>query len=318
MTLFFTVVTTNYLPYAVSLLDSAKLYHPEFEYCICLADYLSNDQIATNDLIKKYPILQLHELGTEEFDFITQNYNPMQLANCSKVLFARHFLNQKHIDQVIFCDSDTYFFGKLPATTLDNDAIVISPHFTHPPNIDMKRQELEVLNAGLYNGGYFKLNKSAETDSYIDWLRERSVKECIYDFKRGFYGEQLWLNLVPLYFKNVFIETNAGINVAYWNLHERQISEKDGTFFVNETTPLCFFHYSGWDYNNPIEISKWSLFTAEVRPDLKQILARYHTALKQNEYEHYIDIKNYYTSRNKTQKKSFFKNLKSKLFKAKA
>ncbi|WP_293788904.1 hypothetical protein [uncultured Pedobacter sp.] len=317
MTLFFTVVTTNYLPFAVSLLDSAKLFHPEFEFYICLADYLTNEEIASDDLMQKYPIIQLHELGVEEFDFITQNYNPMQLANCSKVLFAKHFLDQGHIDQVIFCDSDTYFFGKLPSSTINNEDIVITPHFTRPPDINMKRQELEVLNAGLYNGGFFRLKKSEETFSYISWLRERSVKECIYDFKRGFYGEQLWLNLVPLYFKNVFIENNRGMNVAYWNLHERNISSHDGKFFVNDTIPLCFFHYSGWDYYNPSEISKWALFTKEMRPDLKALLKRYASSLKQNGYEHYIDRINYYTSKNNTNKKSFFSTLKNKYFNSK-
>jgi len=315
MTIFFTVVTTNYLPFAVSLLDSAKHFHPEFEFCICLADYLTNEEIASNDLMQRYPIIQLHELGVEEFDFITQNYNPMQLANCSKVLFAKHFLEQQQIDQVIFCDSDTYFFGKLPFSTTNEGEIVISPHFTHPPSVDMKRQELEVLNAGLYNGGFFKLKKSPETNNYIAWLRERSVKECIYDFKRGFYGEQLWLNLVPLYFKNVAIEDNVGINVAYWNLHERNISWRDGTFFVNDNVPLCFFHYSGWDYNNPSEISKWALFTSKMRPDIKPLLLKYHVALQANEYEHYINRINYYTSKNNLNKKSFFSTLKNKYFK---
>jgi len=314
MTLFFTVVTTNYLPFAVSLLDSAKLFHPEFEFCICLADYLTNEEIASNDLMQKYPIVQLHEMGFEEFDFIIQNYNPMQLANCSKVLFAKHFLDQEHINQVIFCDSDTYFFGKLPSSTINNGDILITPHFTHPPDIDMKRQELEVLNAGLYNGGFFKLKKSAETDSYISWLRERSVKECIYDFKRGFYGEQLWLNLVPLYFKNVFIENSQGMNVAYWNLHEREISEVNGTFLINNVTPLSFFHYSGWDYFAPEEISKWALFTSEMRPDLKPLLIKYHAVLQANQYEHYINKPNYYTSKNNLNKKSFFNTLKLKFF----
>ena len=151
MTLFFTVATTNYLPFAVSLLDSAKRYHPDFEFCICLTDYITDDEIERNDLMNKYPIVQLHELGVDEFDFITQNYNPMQLANCSKVLFAKYFLEQNHINQVIFCDSDTFFFGPLPKSTVNDHEIILSPHFTQPPNIEMKRQELEVLNAGLYN-----------------------------------------------------------------------------------------------------------------------------------------------------------------------
>lgn len=315
MTLFFTVATTNYLPFAVSLLDSAKKYHPDFEFCICLADYITDDEIERNDLMNKYPIIQLHELGVDEFDFITQNYNPMQLANCSKVLFAKYFLEQDHINQVIFCDSDTFFFGPLPKSTVNDHEIILSPHFTQPPSIDMKRQELEVLNAGLYNGGFFKLRKSSQTFKYIAWLRERSVKDCIYDFKRGYYGEQLWLNLVPLYFKDTFIERNEGVNVAYWNLHEREISEVNGSFFVNNITPLSFFHYSGWDYFAPEEISKWALFTSEMRPEIKPLLLKYHAALRANEYEHYINKPNYYTSKNNLNKKSFFSTLKKKYFK---
>jgi hypothetical protein len=315
MTLFFTVATTNYLPFAVSLLDSAKRYHPDFEFRICLTDYITDDEIERNDLMNKYPIVQLHELGVDEFDFITQNYNPMQLAKCSKVLFAKYFLEQDHINQVIFCDSDTFFFGPLPKSTVNDHEIILSPHFTQPPNIEMKRQELEVLNAGLYNGGFFKLRKSPQTFKYIAWLRERSVKECIYDFKRGYYGEQLWLNLVPLYFKDTFIERNEGVNVAYWNLHEREISEVNGSFFVNNTTPLSFFHYSGWDYFAPEEISKWALFTSEMRPEIKPLLLKYHATLQANEYEHYINKPNYYTSKNNLNKKSFFSTLKKKYFK---
>ncbi|WP_316792787.1 glycosyltransferase [Pedobacter frigoris] len=315
MTLFFTIVTANYLPFAVSLLDSAKVHHPEFEFCICLTDYVSSELLAQNELMKKYPVLQLHEIKAEEFDFITTNYNPMQLANSSKILFASYFLNEKEFDQVIFADSDMLFFNRLPDSIINSGDILFTPHFTSPPPLEMKRQELEVLNAGLLNGGFFILRRSEDTNKFITWLRERSVKDCVYDFSRGIYGEQLWLNLIPLYFNNVSVETNKGLNVAYWNLHERIISEDNGTFFVNETTPLYFFHYSGWDYNDPLNISKWGLITTEMRPDIKPLLISYREALKKNQYEAYINMPNYYTANNNSKKKSFFRRLKNKLTK---
>lgn len=317
MTLFFTIVTANYLPFAVSLLDSAKTHHPEFEFCICLTDYISPEVIVQNELMKKYPILQLHEIKAEEFEFITVNYNPMQLANSSKILFANYFLNEKKFDQVIFADSDMLFFNRLPVNVINGNNNVFTPHFTSPPPIEMKRQELEVLNAGLINGGFFILRKSEETNKYITWFRERSVKDCVYDFSRGIYGEQLWLNLVPLYFSNISVETNKGLNVAYWNLHERIISEKKGTFFINKTVPLYFFHYSGWDYKEPLNISKWALITTEMRPDITPLLIKYHETLKNNQYEAYINMPNYYTANNKSKKKSFFQKLKHKLSKKK-
>ena len=315
MTLFFTVATTNYLPFAVSLLDSVKQQHPEFELCICLTDYLTQEVIESNNLMKRYPILQLHEIEVSEFEFITTNYNPMQLANCSKVLFAKYLLQRTEIDQVIFGDSDILFFNRLPENIIHESDIIFTPHFSSPPSIEMKRQELEVLNAGLFNGGFFKLKKSSETDKFMAWLTERSVKDCIYDFRRGYYGEQLWLNFVPLYFKNTLIDKNVGLNVAYWNLHERIISLQEGKFMVNGNTYLSFFHFSGWDYNHPLNISKWTLFTSEMRPDVKPLLEEYRKVLQENEYEHYVTMPNYYTAKNNSQKKSFLKKIKLKFFK---
>jgi hypothetical protein len=312
---FFTVVTTNYLPFAVSLLDSVKKYHPEYEVCICLADYIEPATIASDSLMSKYPILQLHEIGAEEFDFITTTYNAMQLANCSKILFAEYLLNRSNTEQVIFGDSDMLFFNRLPDNLLVTSDIVLTPHFSSPPPIEMKRQELEVLNAGLINGGFFMLKKSEQTSKFIQWLRERSVKDCIYDFKSGHYGEQLWLNFVPLYFKNVLVTPQFGLNVAYWNLHERIISEKNGSFLVNGTTQLSFFHFSGWDYSNPLNISAWALFTSDKRPDIVPLLIIYKEALQKNGYEQYQAIRNFYTFNNKSQKKSFLKRWKNKLFK---
>jgi len=313
-TLFFTVATTNYLPFAVSLLDSVKLHHPEFEFCICLTDYLNADDMERYSLAKKYPLLQLHEIKAEEFDFITRNYNAMQLANSSKVLFTEYFLKTKEIEQVIFGDSDMLFFDRLPQNVVNEHEIIFTPHFTVPPPIENKSQELEVLNAGMFNGVFFKLKRSTETEKFINWHKERSVLDCIYDFKKGYYGEQLWLNFVPLYFKTAHIEKNKGMNMAYWNLHERTIKETTNGFSINHTSPLSFFHFSGWDYHNPLKVCKWASWDADNRPDLKPLLLKYHEILKANQYERYINIPNYYTAKNNSGKKSFFKKLKRKLF----
>jgi hypothetical protein len=308
MTLFFTIATSNYLPFAVTLLDSVKKYHPEFSFCICVTDYIPPDDFLPGSIFDRYEILQLHEIEAEEFKFITTNYNAMQLANSSKILFVNYLLKRSNVDQVFFADSDILFFNRLPEEIIRNYDIVLTPHFSTPPSIEMKRQELEVLNAGLFNGGFFKLKKSDEAQRFINWLRERAVLDCIYDFSSGHYGEQLWLNYVPLYFKNSHISLDLGLNVAYWNLHERNIDIVDDVILVNNITPLSFFHFSGWDYNNPLQISQWALYTLEMRPNFKPLLQRYHELLTSNEYEKYINKPNFYVKRKNTER-SFWKRL---------
>jgi hypothetical protein len=317
-TLFFTVATTNYLPFAVSLLDSVKLHHPEFEFCICLTDYLNADDMERYSLAKKYPLLQLHEIKAEEFDFITKNYNPSELSNACKIPFAQHFFKNNEVDQVIFGDSDMLFFNRLPDHIFKEHEIIFTPHFTSPPPHEHKSQEMEVLNAGMFNGGFFKLSRSEETFRFLDWFRSRCTLECISDRCRGIYYDQLWINFVPLYFQTTHIERDKGMNMAYWNLHERSITKTEIGFIVNQSDILSFFHFSGWDFNHPLKVCKWASWDAESRPDLKPLLLKYYEMLKANQYEQYISIPNYYTAKNNSGKKSLFKKLKRKLFRKQA
>lgn len=313
-TLFFTVATTSYLPFAVSLLDSVLEHHPEFEVCICLTDYLSDQDIEVYSLAKKHPLLQLHEIKAREFDFMIKEYNASELSNACKIPFAQYFFENKEIDQVIFGDSDMLFFNRLPEHILQQHEIVFTPHFTSAPPLEYKAQELEVLNAGMFNGGFFKLTRSEETNRFLNWFRSRCTPECISDRCRGIYYDQLWINFVPLYFPETHIDRDKGMNMAYWNLHERTLSKTEQSFKVNNESPLSFFHFSGWDFNNPMKVCKWSSWDAESRPDLKPLLLKYHQTLQENQYIQYIGIPNHYTAKNNSNKQSWFRKLKGKLF----
>lgn len=309
MTLFFTIATISYLPQAITLLDSVKLVHPEFEFKIGLVDYIESDKINSTHLLGRYPFVQLHELDAAEFEFITSNYRPDQLSNAAKILFADHFFKNENITQVIYADADIMFFSRLTQEEFTSD-ITIIPHFTSPPPIAFKTQELEVLNAGLYNAGYFKMRKSANTQNFINWLRERCVLECIDDRCRGIYFDQNWFNFVPLYFGNVYIEKDLGYNVAYWNLHERAISFHDGRFLVNENA-LVFFHFSGWSYFEPGKLSNFqNRYSLKSRPDLIPLFEIYKNRLKDNFFEEYRPIIPYYDLKREVAKKEKRRKLK--------
>lgn len=294
MTIFFTVATVSYLPQAITLLDSVKKFHPEYLLYIGLVDYVERPTIEQDQLLNKYNIIQLHELNSPDFDFITSTYSPSELSNCSKVLFAEFFLNQKNITRVIFSDSDMLYFNKLPEPE-QNASIIITPHYFTPPPIHFKDLELEVINAGMFNAGFFILNKSEEAATFIQWLKERCIPECVDNRCKGIYFDQTWFNFIPLYFKDSFINKNVGLNIAYWNLHERELIFKNDSYWVNTDNPLIFFHYSGWDYFAPESISKFQhRYTVEKRPDTLSIMMLYKSLLKENFYEEYINKPNYY------------------------
>ncbi len=63
------------------------------------------------------------------------------------------------------------------------------------------------------------------------------------------------MDLTPGLFEGVRVLRDPGYNVAYWNLHERAISLEGGPH-VNGL-PLHFFHFSGFDPDQPSVLSKY-------------------------------------------------------------
>lgn len=51
------------------------------------------------------------------------------------------------------------------------------------------------------------------------------------------------------FFPSLHVSFNMGLNVAFWNMHERKITSKteDNIFLVNEEFKLVFFHFSSFN-----------------------------------------------------------------------
>ncbi len=74
-------------------------------------------------------------------------------------------------------------------------------------------------------------------------------------------------------------------NVAYWNLHARELTEQDGSYF-SEGRPLGFFHYSGYDPTKPDQLSKHQTRNRIIRGSaLDKLLAEYRELLFAAGYE---------------------------------
>jgi hypothetical protein len=98
--------------------------------------------------------------------------------------------------------------------------------------------------------------------------------------------DQKWINLVPGLFDRVFVSRNAGLNMAYWNLHERTLKPASEGYAVTTRasgeaeTPLCFFHFSGIVPEDATLLSKHTdRFTLAGRPDLQTLFAEYKAAV---------------------------------------
>jgi hypothetical protein len=113
-------------------------------------------------------------------------------------------------------------------------------------------------------------------------------KKCVVDLSNGYFVDQKFIDFVPIFFKNIFVEKDVGYNVAYWNLHSRRISRENGAWMCNDS-PLYFFHFSGYTPGSaalsshiPGSLARHSLSN---RRDLRDLFAEYKNLLLGNGYE---------------------------------
>ena len=69
--------------------------------------------------------------------------------------------------------------------------------------------------------------------------------------------------------------------MAWWNLHERELSVRDGELVVNGSEPLEFFHFSGISMDSGDKLSRRnSPFTLSNRPDIRPLYEEYRARLE--------------------------------------
>ena len=258
----FTICTTNYLINALTLRDSFLFFNPDDHFFFCVPDQLDDDQKeALNSVgIEPYQIIEVDQLNLSCFPNLCKHYNLIELCSALKPFFA-HYLLQKYPDCFRLCyfDCDILIFDSIVylKDKLWSCDILLTPHILSEHSVEDRDMETHILNAGLYNAGFFGLNQSDNANRMLLWWQDRVTTHGYVNFMRGMYADQLWLNFVPLFFQNVRIETHHGCNVAYWNLHERTLDVEGDSFRVNQEYALLFFHFSGYQLNTDV-LSKYS------------------------------------------------------------
>lgn len=196
-------------------------------------------------------------MSSEQFNNMAFYYSVTEFATALKPSVMK-FLFTKGSKKVVYLDPDIMVYEKLEEldNALDKNSIVLTPHTLSPiPRDDLRPSETDILGSGTFNLGFLGLSKSRLTDDFLNWWEERLQFDSLSDPQEMLFTDQRWIDFVPSYFP-YFKLSHPGYNVAYWNLHERILSQKLGQYFVNDQ-PLKFFHFSGFRPDKPWILSKY-------------------------------------------------------------
>jgi hypothetical protein len=296
MTLAFTVCSNNFLAQAKTTLQSLQRHHPEIRQFIFLVD--KADQRIDYSFLEPAELVVMSESVLPGFDEWVLRYNVIEL-NCAIRPFIIEYLSKLFpgANRVYYIDPDMVIYDRLDELDriLQKDDIVITPHFFQPIAIDGKWPfENLALTYGNYNLGFLAVNPTTlNCKNFLAWWGERTSRFGQVDPANGYFTDQIWFNLVPLFFENVHILRHPGYNMAGWNLQERSIHSygDDGKVFLDTGVPLVIYHFSSWNYKEPGILSPYyNRYSFDDRPEMVKLYRDYHQSLLANRIDFFQSI----------------------------
>jgi hypothetical protein len=285
MTTVLTICSANYLAHARALGDSLREHNPDFHFVIGLVDRLPDGLDA--GYLEPFEVIPVEHLKLVQLDEMVKKYNIVELSTAVKP-FYMDFLYERDqkVDVVIYLDPDILVCGSFATLLgkLKTYSIVVTPHScTYDDTAVNIHYEKVMLWAGVYNLGFLATSRSDETAAFLKWWQIRLQDHCFYrPGVAGSFLDQLWMGLVPLYFRRVYVETDPGYNMCYWNHFERRLSLRNGKYLVNDHHDLIFFHFSGYKPETPdLSVSRATepISSFIERPDLRSIYDDYRRRL---------------------------------------
>ncbi len=279
-----TIIAKNYLAYARVLARSFTRHHPGGRFWTLIIDDFTG---RLDPQTEPFEVLTPAEIGCEPFLQMAMRYTVLELSTAVKPWLLRHLMDITGAP-ITYLDPDIKVYA--PLTPLDDlaaaDGLVLTPHNTSPiPPDDRRPSQVDIMIAGTYNLGYVSVAPGGEVNELLDWWSARLLRDCRVDPRWGYFVDQRWFDLAPGFLTKLAIVRDPQYNVAYWNLHSRNL-EHDGERYLVNGHPLAFFHFSGFDPKHPLALSRYQdRIDVLAQPVLERILAGYAEEVLDQEHE---------------------------------
>ena len=248
-----TIVARNYTASARVLARSLGDHHASLPLTTLLIDGTDSDR-STEGIGR---VLLPADLAVDRANLHRMRtfYDVVEFATALKPALLMHLL-RSGARSATYLDPDIRVYAGLD-DVLDSAAehgLALTPHTVAPlPRDGWWPNEATIMHAGIYNLGFV----SAGPDAYpfLIWWADRLLTDAVVDPTNALFTDQRWVDwATALTAPTVLRDTS--LNVAYWNLHERQVTRHDDGWWVG-SQPLRFFHFSGYDPAVPWVLSRF-------------------------------------------------------------
>ena len=296
----FTICAKNYLAQALTLRESF-LAHNKCKFLIFLSDLADCDGLPD--------VIELNDNWIPNYQIMAFKYSVIEFSTSIKPFCFKKLFDEGY-DKVMYLDPDIYVCGNLDIifSYLDEKSIVLTPHRCNICHYEKNLvQEQHMSKVGIFNLGFIAVKKDEVGIKIIEWWKEKLTNKCLNDSSLGLFVDQKWIDYIPGYFPNdIHISKHLGLNVATWNLQERNIVEENGTYSVIDELQsikynLLFFHFSGYSPLFPDLLDKRRKNSSLTNyPSLKKLVDEYKDAEVRNNFMLYTSMQysfNYFSNK---------------------
>lgn len=254
MNTFCTIITKNYLPYAIALYKSLRRFSKDVQLQVLIVD----GNIAGNELTCYHGITVFTTEQLMNFHVAASLYKKYAHTSVNnfrwsmKPVFMLYLLEHGY-DKVLFTDCDIFFYNDFQFLfdELDTSSILLTPHWRTSDPLEDEPAFLSLFRDGLYNAGFVGSNKKGMPA--LDWWAQACHYRMETNEALGLKEDQPYLNVLPVEFTDVHIIRHKGCNVASWNHYECKRVQVGDKVLINGIYPIIFIHFNKLQFTQTLK-----------------------------------------------------------------
>ncbi|MDM5188748.1 glycosyl transferase [Bacillus sp. DX4.1] len=250
---FCVIVGKEYVLKVIALQQSLIQNTKEFTLWICCIDSFAYSILVKLNL-NNVILLQVEELEDERLKNVKKNRKVNEYCWTLKAVLIEYLLVNYNLSSVLYCDGDLFFFAD-PSPIFDewgDNSVFLCPQ---------RDRDWVEQKYGKYQAGLIGFKNDVYGLKSVRWWKEKCLDWCSAEPNRGRFGDQKYLDYIPIYFPKVKISRNLGINAAPWNCiynNDYNISKNLNEVYI-ETDKLVVYHFACITIFSENDFDLWSL-----------------------------------------------------------
>lgn len=235
-------ILSKYRVYQGIVLYRSLLFNTKrFKLYILCVDGESFD-ICTKMNLTNAIIIRIIDLQNEQLISIKNQRELNEYCWTLKPYLIEYVLNHPESGIcVTYVDADMCFFNDPSAIYKRNKEfdVMLSEH-----DYSNEYKGVEAY-CGRYNSGFIVFRNVKNALKVLKWWQERCMEWCHDTLAEGKFGDQKYLDLIPVMFKNICSIKTPGVNIAPWNESKYTFTAINQKVNVDGDLLICY-HFSGF------------------------------------------------------------------------